>query len=802
MINRPPLLSTISLLLAISSLSAQEKPASSAGGRVLLGRLATGATVAFVRSGAGEWGLEIAGAGAPRLHQARPAQLEVYSREEDIRQLAAGYKSVQSGTGGVTARAEVSYGPNVSFRVEDRWSVSGAVLTVHRKLEVGGNAPGGFYSAVRFATAPEVTWPDVDYLAPGLLYGDSTYGGGRSPGGTLNYQARRFSIREDYLSAPLFGMSFRNGSSVAVLDPSPRGDTTMEETRAQAGTVLIDKRYQFGALGANEARDGGVEFGFWLPGTTYDFTGSYWDPPVRAWRRRYHPIKKGLVQRYAVAFRFGQNESFRTMTRNTCRWAWQTLKPEVMHVDVEVVRHTLIDHLADRVLTVEGRAGIPFVIDAVSGKPGSFRPALILMSRPPGAARPAFDTEDLAKWAKNIGIDMDPRAAELELWPKIVMGFCGKNVEVADQLLLESDRDPGPRGQRMRKLGLMIIDSLIRLVPMSPAPAGEAFDIRTGKAGAVRGEPAFTLRSTAEDLRIIVDLYRRERALGRQHPEWFNWVKSYADWLLTQQREDGSFPAGWQGGTGAVRRTSGVTSYAPVPLLVRMSEETGDKKYLDSAIRAADYIWVNFGSRGVFVGATGGDFADKESGMLSLEAFLALYENTKEPKWLERAKTAGDYAESWIWIWNVPMPLDAKDSELAWKRGVPTVGVQGIGSNVAGGVDQYLDWAVPSYARLFKYTKDEHYLDVARVLLHGTKAMLALPGRTYDLLGPGWQQEHWQMGPNFRGIGAHRTWLPWVSVNHLHGITGLEEFDPELYRQLCTKPGPRRERLGLSTRQQ
>ena len=62
--------------------------------------------------------------------------------------------------------------------------------------------------------------------------------------------------------------------------------------------------------------------------------------------------------------------------------------------------------------------------------------------------------------------------------------------------------------------------------------------------------------------------------------------------------------------------------------------------------------------------------------------------------------------------------------------------------------------------------------------------MLALPGRTYDLLGPGWQQEHWGMGPN-RGFGAHRSWLPWVSVNHLHGITGLEELDPALYQRLA-----------------
>jgi hypothetical protein len=319
----------------------------------------------------------------------------------------------------------------------------------------------------------------------------------------------------------------------------------------------------------------------------------------------------------------------------------------------------------------------------------------------------------------------------------------------------------------MRKLGEMIIESLIRILSVSP-PCGEGFDMRTGKPGAVHGGTAFSLRSWAEDMLIMLDLIRRERALGRRHPEWFNWAKSYIDWLLLQQRKDGSFPMTWLDKTGAVKEgTIGVTSYAPVPLLVRMSEETGDKKYLNSAIRAADYIWENFGSKCVFLVATGTpNVADKESGMLSMEAFLALYENTKENKWLELAKTAGDYTES-------------------WKPGVPTIGVNGIGSNDVGGVDQYLDWAVPSYTRLYKYTNDNHYLDVAHILLHGTKTMLALPGSTYDLKGPGWQQEHWRMGP-IRGIGAHRTWLPWISVNHLHGITGLEEFDQELYQRLAT----------------
>jgi hypothetical protein len=397
----------------------------------------------------------------------------------------------------------------------------------------------------------------------------------------------------------------------------------------------------------------------------------------------------------------------------------------------------------------------------------------------PSTSHPAVDTQELAAWAKTIGIDMDPSAAELNLWANIIMGFCGKHIEVGEQFLKEADRDPGPRGERLRKLGLNIIDSQVHLVPMAPYPAGEGFNIRTGKVIGGAG-----IRSLSEDMRIMMDLLRYERAHKRQHPEWFAWAKDYADALLKAQHDDGSYPSGWTA-SGEPRAGLTVTRYGPEPFLVRRAEEAGDKKYLDSAIWAADYIWANFASKDLFLGATGGDVSDKESGMLSMEAFLSLYENTKNAKWLERAKVAADYTESWIRVWNVPMPIGADPAGLGWKPGVPGIGANGIAANVPGEVDQYLDWAAPSYARMYKLTNDPHDLDVARILLHDTKAMTALPGRTYDLLGPGWQQEHWRMGPGARGIGAHRTWLPWISVNHVHSIIGLEELDKALYQKLA-----------------
>jgi hypothetical protein len=741
----------IGLCLTVSVTFAQQD------NRMELGRLQTGATVSFVRSAQGQWGIEIAGAATPDIRQPEPAKLEVFRTENDIRQLSAGYKTVEKSANTIEARAEIAYGEDAKFRVIDNWTLSGAVISVSRKVEVQGSAAGGFYSSVILTVDPSVSWSDVNCLAPGLLYGDPTYDGARSPGGTSNYNAKRFMMREDILSAPLFALSFKNGGSVAVLDPAPRGDTIVAESSQRA--VMTDARFQFGALGAWQTDDSPIEFGFLFPGTTGSTGGGFGrgrggaQPATTRWTRRYHPIEEGVAHNYQVSFRFGQNESFLDVTRNAWRWAWNTLNPPIYYIDVEQMRRVLTDHLVAQANTIDGRTAMPFVINTIT---------------------------DEKQWNYTM----------------TAMGFVGKNIECADQLLREGDRDKTERGQKMRQTGLAIISSMIQALPTVPLES-IGYDLETGKPWdnnvkqSDRNWTAPWLRNATEDMRVLMRAYRREKAQGREHPEWFNWVKQYVDWLILQQRPDGSFPRRWERGSSVVAEETGTTSYNPVPLLVLMSEETGEPKYKDSAIRAAEYVWENWGSRGVFIGGAidNPNITDKEAGMLSMEAYLSLYDSTKESKWLERAKAAADFTESWIWIWVVPMPADADDSQLHWKKGVPALGFQGITAAVAGGVDEYLDWSVPSYAKLYKLTNDRHYLDVARLLLHDTKQMVALPGRQYDYKGIGWQQEGWSMSSGSRrGIGGHRFWLPWVSANHLYGITGLEEYDPELFKMLSVKP--------------
>lgn len=783
------------VLLAIAPWLAAQKPADrSASKSVLLGRLPSGASVTFISSGSAQWGIEIAGGSSPRIVQAKPAQLEVFESETNIRDIASGYESVTKLGGAVVAKVRVAASAGASFAIEDTWTLDGDALVLNRKLAVSGSRENaGFYSAIRLRTASSVGWPDLDYMAPGVIYGDPTYDGDASIGGVFNYRLKRLSIREDCLPAPLFGFSFRNGYTAAVLDMAPRGGTTWAETTASATTPVIEQDMTVGALGARELSSGGVEFGFTFPATTDEIPRSFQSTataPAAIVRRRYHPIRDGFTQNYRIGFRFAQNESFLGLERNSWRWAWSTLKPPTMHLDIDLVRRTVVDHLDAHVLKVEDRAGIPFLWDAVTGKPGSHRTGMYSADgkeTPPPPYPQELGMEgnaELGAWARTVGVNLDPSFSEIWRWPKILMGFVSKNMEAADELLIEGDRDSSPRGQKMRSDGLAIMDSFIRLDPMSP-PGGQGFDIHTGKPVSEPADHVF-LRAPSEGMAALLRAYLREKKAGHEHPEWLAWCRQFADWLLKQQRDDGSFPRSWKDGTGEVNEASGTSTYNPVPMLVTLSEISGDKRYLDAASRAAEYVWSDFGSRGVFVGGAtdNPNITDKEAGMLSLEAFLSLYEATKSDKWLERARVAGNYAESWIWIWNLPMATGSDNAKLHWKRGVSTVGLQGITARGPGGADEYLDWAVPDFARLYKYTGDTHYLDVTRVLLFDTKSMLALPGRTYDLRGPGWQQENWGLGPGRRGFGSHRTWLPWVSVNHLHGITGLEAFDPKLFQML------------------
>jgi hypothetical protein len=709
--------------------------------RISVGKFNHGGAVILVKTN-GEWGISINNGNNSSAIQDKPVFLEVYLDSLEIISIESGYQEVKKKRKGFTGNTVVEFN-DVSFDVSDHWTIDDNILRLDRELKVIGDIQkAGFLSSIRFENQDMTGRNEVDYFAPGMIYGPPDHitelaiGGRKS--GLITW------IREDRLPAPMFGIRYLDGSSVTIMNSLPDGSTTKEDSRDLQVIDLIDERFRFGAIGAMES-EGNLSYGYVWPGTegSYTYRGrTYPGGQIDRWRRRYHPVQDGLVQQYQVSFRFEKDaKTFPEYYKAAWRWAWDVLDPQVNPQDIEAARRSLVDMLGERVMTIDGFSGIPYFMTA--------------------AITP------------NPHINM-----------KTAMGFVGKALESVNYLLQDADRGQSPNDEKHRELAIDIVRSFMEKLTLNP-PNGEGFMMDTGEPVMVRPQDGkMYLRSFGDDLKALLKAVKREKEQGRMHEDWLGWAKSFGDWLLPQQQEAGGFPRGWEQGTGKIVDDSPNASYAVIPYLVLLSELTEDPVYLEAAIKAADFCWNSTQNRGLFVGGTidNPDVIDKEAGTLSAEAYLAIYEVDPQQMWIDRAQAAADFAETWIYIWDIPMPIDEKDEDLPWKKGVSTVGMQLISTGHSLS-DVYMTFDVDEYAKLYKLTGDRHYYDVAKILLHNTKGMLAIPGREYDLRGPGWQQEHWSMAP-MRGFGFHRGWLPWVSTSHLNGIFGLEEYDKDLFEEL------------------
>jgi hypothetical protein len=712
-------------------------------------------SITTIKNPAGDNGIAVEKAGLASVKQEYPIEIEIFKSDSSIRRLRCGYSSIRKIGNDLVAEANIAVSDSVSVSVNDVWSFSDNVLSLERTVKVSGNDSGGFMSGVTLLTKADASRSEVEYFAPGLVYGSTNNLTPSAIGGrdTFESGSGRMWIREDRMPAPLFGVRFKDSTSIAVLDPAPDGRTTVQDSHDLEAVTLIDERFKFGAIGSEYA-DGKLICGFWYPGTEGEVTykgNTYPDGQLHKWRRRYHPLKDGLVQNYRVLFRFGSEPTFPGFYTSAWRWAWNTLKPALNRHDIESVRHCVIKMLSEQVQTVDGRTCVDNYINATPKDP--------------------------------------PLRSN-----KAIFGFTGRNLETALFLLRASYEPNTPDSKKQRQQGCAILDTFAKLLKMDP-PVGEGFIISSGEPTLAvpygfHGTNGPFLRSLGDGMKSATRAYLLEKSHGVEHPNWLAWVTSCGDWLLTRQNPDGSFPRKFVAGTGEVLDAATQTSYNVVPFLVLLSEATGAKKYQEAAIRAAEFCWTSAQKNGLFIGGTidNPNVIDKEAGTLSLEAYLILYEKTKGAKWLERARMAANFAETWIYLWNVPMPADEDDNTLHWKKGVPTVGVQLISTGHSL-VDNYMAFDADEYAKLWVFTKDLNYYDVALILLHNTKSMTALPEHPYDLHGLGWQQEHWSLAP-VRGYGLHRGWLPWVPCSQLNGIYGIKDFDRELYERLCAGARP------------
>ncbi len=443
--------------------------ASAPAATMSLGRLSTGATVTAVRGPAG-WGLQVTRAGRASALQLRPVELEATASTADdapIRRLATGYSRLRrSGARTVVGTARLRLCACASFLVTDRWTVSGSTLTLSRRLTVRGSARGGFASGARLVVTRPAARSQVDHFVPGQLYGPPTGLFAAAPGGVNTFlpgHSRITRLREDRLTLPLYGVRFADGSSLTALDPRPDGRTVAADTEDRAVTTVIAPGIHVSSLEVDHHRPQ-VAIGGWTPGSELESTyigGGFTKPVEERPRRRYQPIRDGLVQRRVLAFRFGRGQSWPRYQDATLRAAHAALAPTVPAQDVEAARTSVAALVESRIVTTNGRTGIPLFANAVTGEP---------------IAKPGTGSA--------------------------LMGFVGRNLELAQLLLQDSEAHPGPATTRRRELAGRLVDSFT-LLPMDP-PVGEGFDLETGRPVGYPEDAVVHLRPRGDDMEAVV----------------------------------------------------------------------------------------------------------------------------------------------------------------------------------------------------------------------------------------------------------------------------------------------------------
>jgi hypothetical protein len=714
--------------------------------------------VSVLKNPDGTLGLSASSGGEPAsVSQPTPLRVSLWNGQPDAAPitLQSGYTSLrETAAGDWLGAGSLRVANGVTLEFTDRWDAAQNTLRLRREVCVRGNASGGFTSVAAFRVPDARPWPEMEWFVPGMIYGNFDHMRDNSFGAGNYYKPGDYTvwIREDRMPAPLLAARLPNGATVAVLNSAPDGATTAAEGQSFSREPMADARFRFGSIIAEE-RPEGTTLGYAMPGA--EGTLSYGRKTGRGpeneqrWRHRYNPLENNFVQRYEVSFHFDHTAGTNELISRSWRWAWDMLGPRPNPQDIDTMRTNMVDVLAENFMEIEDRAGVQFLALAVPG----------------GKPHPN---------------------------PKVILGFTGYALGSAEMMLFEAERNPNSeRSRQLRRNAGKAIETFLRM-PVNP-PLNEGFLLKSGapqvstwpSGRTVTEEQSIYLRSFCDDMKSLMRAYEREEKAGRLHPEWIAWVRQFADWLLTQRQPDDGFPRSWHALSGKLRSASTTGTFNVVPFYAQLYRITGHKSYLDTALRAGEFAWNTGHARARFTGGTidNPDVIDKEAATISLEGYLALHHVTRDPKWLDRARIAADIAETWMYIWNVPMPEDADNEKLHWKRGVSTVGIQLIATGHSLN-DAYMAWDVESYARLARETGDTHYLDVARILLHNTKAMVGTPDDLRGTRGPGWQQEHYCFTLP-RGLGRHREWLPWVTVSHLRGINDLFDYDFELYKELA-----------------
>ena len=615
------------------------------------------------------------------------------------------------------------------FAISDEYSVSGQEFKIARSVKVleKGDEDLGFQTKIGFWAAESDQVEDYHYFSPGEWYKHNEYAPAHAQGKvmTVNYYWRK----ETYSGLPMFAMqNIASGESICLSRWA--ADVTLGSVDRVSSENYVDPKCSIGALGVSRPNPEALLYTYYnaairvpldvqVDGLSIDYIypGANGEIPARTFgpvkgnvpmnfNRVNHPVEPGFVHSYAVAVNVGQYASYQEMMKMTWRQVYPRLKDRL----ADISNKELFENNMKLLKQVTHNYG-----NDVWGTPFA-------------AQLPQFD----------------PNCASAEI------GFVGQQTGIGYQLVrwgtLENDPEAVAKGKG-------ILDFWVKKTMTETGCPKVWYHLA---ADQFEPQPQWT-REIGDGLEAIIDAYAFLHKRGEDHPDWLDYCIKTADWLVAHQNEDGSYYRSYNY-DGSMCMDSKANTPSVVRFLAQMYFVTKKEAYKTAAIRAGEWSYDNLYINMEYRGGTCDnlDIQDKEAGIYALFAFLALYDLTEDGRWIEAAKGAADYVETFTYIWNFPIatPYPAMPFNKNHISGQSHITVGG------GGADVYMACGSYVFYRLYLLTGDTHYRDYAEFIHINSKQANDIDG-SFGYAIPGLVHESGFFAEQM--YSGHYHWLPWCT---------------------------------------
>lgn len=633
--------------------------------------------------------------------------------------LRSAYTELYGTKEGLLAQAQVQSAKGSVFTVSDEYIVSGEGFRIRRTVQVEeAKDSAGYFTRVSFEAPGEKMYADCEYFIPSRLYGAPE---GLTAKSGLSYADTRMGLPMAMLR------DSASGGALSLVAAAEGIETKSGDSLSANG---ISEEYRYGSAGIFKRN---------APAVGYTYPSQ--ERGTGTGGKKFAVISEDNDLFVELILSAGTYESFNAAMADTYLQAVRSRTLPTADTDLDKVYAQSMQDLRD---TVENRN---------------------------------------SAWVLPFAVYLDTGAAMAYVAQS---GYIGMQISLGAQLIrygIEANDELAYRN------GFNMVD----MWATTAVPEGTDSGVfQCYNAGSSYTQDAPTLRQLCDGAEGMLEAMRfTERyAPDEDINAWWEFVYNFANFLVKAQNDDGSWYRAYdydgklltednKYGITVTENTLADVKYntqIPIRFLCRMYEYTGEEDYKTAAEKAGEYVEEHVIGELYYKAGTldTNGVLDREAGIYAMYAMTSLYSVTGEAKWLENAEYAAVYAMSWTYTYDFIVENPSGNMAGKFLEKGYTAGLSVISHSTKGyqAADTFMGYAYADFFKMYLWTGDEGYLDMAVLVQDCQKRGLDLDGE-YGYCKRSFGCEATSIQNMSFATAENGVWLPWITNANIEAMVNM-----------------------------